>query len=72
MLDCKGLINFGNPVAEIIHYNCGESMQSLIGFGVRALEGLFVLGVVGSVVVLVKGVIEAMETLLGRSSDVEH
>ena len=47
-------------------------MQSLIGFGVRLLEVLFALGVAGSALVLVKGVIEALETLLGRSADTEH
>ena len=47
-------------------------MQSLIGFGVRLLGGLFVLGLAGSAMVLVKGVIETLETLLRRSSDTEH
>ncbi|MGH9493296.1 MAG: hypothetical protein ACRD2K_07320 [Terriglobales bacterium] len=72
MLEAKGLINFDNPAAENIHYNCGEFMQSLIGFGIRLLEVLFVLGVIGSAMVLVKGVIETRETLLGRPSDTEH
>ena len=72
MLDGKGLLKFGNPHGENIHYNCGEFMQSLIGSGVRLLEGLFVLGVIGPAMVLVKGVIETLETLRGRSSDTEH
>ena len=72
MLEGKGLINFGNLPAESIHYNCGEFMQSLIGFGVRLLEGLFVLGVIGSAGVLVKVLIENLGTILRRSSDAEH
>jgi len=72
MLEGKGLINFGNPAEESIHYNCGEFMQSLIGFGVRLLEGLFVLGVIGSAGVLVKVLIENLGTILRRSSDAEH
>lgn len=48
-------------------------MQSLIAFGVRLLESLFVLGVAGSVLVLVIAAVEDMEILLGRSSgDTEH
>lgn len=72
MLDPKGLIKFSNPVEENIHYNCGEFMQSLIGFGVRLLEGLFALGAIGSTVVLVKVLIEDLQTMFGRSSELEH
>ncbi len=72
MLDSKGLIKFANPAEENIHYNCGEFMQSLIGFGVRLLEGLWVLGVIGSTVVLVKVLMENLGTILGRSSDAER
>ncbi len=72
MLEGKGLIKFANPGEENIHYNCGEFMQSLIAFGVRLLEGLFVVGVVGAMVVLVKVLIEDLETMFGRSADVEH
>ena len=72
MLDGKGLIKFGNPHGENIHYNCGEFMQSLIGFGVRLLEGLFVVGVVGATFVLVLVLIEDLQTMFGRSSEVEH
>ena len=72
MLKAKGLINFGNPPAEGIRYNCGECMQSLIGFGVRVLEGLFVLGLAGSGLVLVNVLIENVEIILGRFSDPEH
>ena len=72
MLEAKGLINFGNSRVEDIHYNCGEFMQSLIGFGVRLLEGLFVLGMAGSALVLVNVLIENVETILGRFSDPEH
>lgn len=72
MLDGKGLINFGHAAAENIHYNCGEFMQSLIAFGVRVLGVLFALGVIGSTVVLLKVLIEDLETMFGRSTDVEH
>lgn len=61
-----------NPAEENIHYNCGEFMQSLIAFAIRLLEGLFVVGGIGSTVVLVKVLIEDMGILLGRSSDVEY
>ena len=47
-------------------------MQSLIAFAIRVLEGLFVVGGIGSTVVLVKVLIEDMGIMLGRSSDVEH
>ena len=72
MLEAKGLINFGHAATEGIHYNCGEFMQSLIGFGVRLLEGLFVLGLAGSSLVLVNVLIENVEIMLRRSSDTEH
>ena len=72
MLDSKGLINFGDPAEENIHYNCGEFMQSLIGIGVRLLEGLFVVGVIGATLVLLITLKEDLEIMLGRSSDVEH
>jgi hypothetical protein len=72
MLEGKGLIKFSNPAEENIHYNCGEFMQSLIGFGVRLLEGLFAMGVIGSTVVLVLVLIEDLQTMFGRSSEVEH
>lgn len=72
MLEGKGLINFDNPAAENIHYNCGEFMQSLIGIGVRLLEGLFAVGVIGSAVMLVTVLIENLGTILGRSSDAER
>jgi hypothetical protein len=72
MLEGKGLINFGKPAEESIHYNCGEFMQSLIGFGVRLLEGLFVLGLAGTAMVLVKVLIEDVEVLLGSPPDTEH
>jgi len=72
MLEGKGLINFGNLPAESIHYNCGEFMQSLISFGVRLLEGLFVVGMIGATGVLVKVLIENLGDVLGRSSHVEH
>jgi hypothetical protein len=72
MLEGKGLINFDNPAEENIHYNCGEFMQSLIGIGVRLLEGLFALGVAGSTLVLLITLKEDLEIMLGRSSDVEH
>jgi len=72
MLEGKGLIKFTNPAEENIHYNCGEFMQSLIGFGVRLLEGLFVVGVVGATFVLVLVLIEDLQTMFGRSSEVEH
>ena len=47
-------------------------MQSLIGFGVRVLEVLFVVGLAGSAMVLVKVLIEDLETMFGRSSGAEH
>ena len=47
-------------------------MQSLIGIGVRLLEGLFVVGVVGATFVLVLVLIEDLQTMFGRSSEVEH
>ena len=72
MLEAKGLIKFSNPVEENIHYNCGEFMQSLIAFGVRLLEGLFVIGVAGAIVVLVEVLIEDIQTMFGKSSEVEH
>ena len=72
MLEGKGLINFDNPAEENIHYNCGEFMQSLIGIGVRLLEGLFVVGVIGATMVLLITLKEDLEIMLGRSSDVEH
>ena len=72
MLDGKGLIKFTSPKGEDIHYNCGEFMQSLIAFGVRLLEGLFVVGVVGSTFVLLKVLVEDLETMFGRSADIEH
>jgi hypothetical protein len=72
MLEGKGLIKFSNPADENIHYNCGEFMQSLIGIGVRLLEGLFIVGLAGSTMVLLIAAVENLEILLGRSSDVEH
>jgi len=72
MLEPKGLINFGARAEERIHYNCGEFMQSLIRFGIYLLEGLFVVGVVGSTLVLLIAMKEDLAILLGRSSDVEH
>lgn len=72
MLEGKGLIKFTNPAEENIHYNCGEFMQSLIGIGIRLLEGLFVLGLAGSTLVLLITLKEDLEIMLGRSSDVEH
>ena len=72
MLDGKGLIKFSNLERENIHYNCGEFMQSLIGFGVRLMEGLFVLGLAGTTMVLVEVLIQDMEVLLERSADTEH
>ena len=72
MLEGKGLINFSNPAEENIHYNCGEFMQSLIGFGVRLMETLFVIGMAGTVLVLVQVLIEDVEVLFGRSPDTEH
>jgi hypothetical protein len=72
MLEGKGLINFDNPAEENIHYNCGEFMQSLIGIGVRLLEGLFVVGVIGASMVLLITLKEDLEIMLGRPSDVEH
>jgi len=47
-------------------------MQSLIGFGIYLLEGLFVVGLAGSTLVLLIALKEGVEILLGRSSDVEH
>ena len=47
-------------------------MQSLIRFGIYLLEGLFVVGVVGSTLVLLIAMKEDLAILLGRSSDVEH
>jgi hypothetical protein len=72
MLDSKGLIKFNGPAEEDIHYNCGEFMQSLIGIGIRALEGLFVIGLAGATMVLLIALKEDLEIMLGRSSDVEH
>ncbi|MBI3493604.1 MAG: hypothetical protein HY047_17775 [Acidobacteria bacterium] len=72
MLEAKGVINLGNPAKENIHYNCGEFMQSLIGFGVRLLEALFALGLAGSTMVLLITLKEDLEIMLGRSSDIEH
>lgn len=73
MLEPKGLIKFGNRAEESIQYNCGEFMQSLIAFGVRLLETLFVVGLAGSVLVLVIAAFEDAEILLGRSAgDDEH
>lgn len=72
MLEGKGLIKFTSAADENIHYNCGEFMQSLIGIGVRLLEGLFVLGLAGSTLVLLITLKEDVEIMLGRSSDVEH
>lgn len=72
MFEPKGVINFGNPAAEDIHYNCGEFMQSLIAFGIYLLEALFVVGLAGSTLVLLIALKEDTEIMLGRSSDVEH
>ena len=72
MLEGKGLIKFGNPDREGIHYNCGEFMQSLIGFGIRLLESLFAVGVVGSTLVLLVTLKQDVAIMLGRSSDSEH
>lgn len=47
-------------------------MQSLIGFGIRVLEVLFVIGVAGATMVLLIALKEDLEIMLGRSSDVEH
>lgn len=47
-------------------------MDVLIGFGVRLLEGLFVVGLAGSTMVLLIALKEDLEIMLGRSSDVEH
>jgi len=70
MLEGKGLIKFSGPAQEDIHYNCGEFMQSLIAFGVRLLEGLFVAGVIGAMFVLVLVLIEDVQTMFGGSSEV--
>ena len=67
MLELKGLINFGNAAAEDIHYNWGESMHSLIVFGVRLLEVLFAVGQAGSALVLVMTGIEDLQTILESS-----
>ena len=67
MLEAKGLINFGRAGLEDIHYNCGESMHSLIVFGVRLLEVLFAAGVAGSALVLVATGIEDLQTILESS-----
>ena len=72
MLDSKGLIKFSSAGGENIHYNCGELMQSLIGFAVRVLEGLFVLGLAGSTLVLLITLKQDVEIMLGRSPDTEH
>jgi len=72
MLEGKGLINFADRAEENIHYNCGEFMQSLIAFGIRLLEGLFVVGLAGSSLVLVNALIENLGTIFGRSSDAER
>ena len=72
MLDSKGLIKFSDPAVEDIHYNCGEFMQSLIGIGIRVLEGLFVIGLAGSTLVLLIALKEGLGIMLGRSFDVEH
>ena len=67
MLEAKGLINFGGAPPEGIHYNWGESMHSLIVFGVRLLEVLFAVGQAGSALVLVATGIEDLQTILGSS-----
>ena len=72
MLDGKGLKKFSNPGEENIHYNCGEFMQSLIGFGIRLLGVLFVAGLTGSTLVLMVTLKQDVEIMLGRSSDSEH
>ena len=72
MLEAKGLINFNRAGRENIHYNCGEFMESLIGFGIRLLEGLFVLGLAGSTLVLLITLKQDVEIMLGRSPDTEH
>ncbi len=71
MLERKGLINFGARAEEGIHYNCGEFMQSLIGFGIYLLEGLFVVGLAGSTLVLVVALKQSLVILMSRSSDVD-
>ena len=66
MLDCKGLINFGASAAERIYYNGIWLVHSLITFAVRLLEGLFGIGMAGTVLVLVcTGVQDAMTILEG-------
>ena len=72
MLEGKGLIKFSEPAEENIHYNCGEFMQSLIAFAIRVLEGLFLVGLAGSSLVLLITLREDVGIMLGRSSDVEH
>ena len=72
MHEAKGLINFNRAGRENIHYNCGEFMESLIGFGIRLLEGLFVLGLAGSTLVLLITLKQDVEIMLGRSPDTEH
>jgi len=47
-------------------------MQSLIGFGIYLLEGLFVVGVAGSTLVLLIALKQSLVILMSRSSDVEH
>lgn len=47
-------------------------MDMLIGIGVRLLEGLFVVGLVGSTLVLLITLKEDLEIMLGRSSEAEH
>lgn len=46
-------------------------MQSLLGFGIYVLEGLFVVGVAGSTLVLVVALKQSLAILLSRSSDLE-
>lgn len=47
-------------------------MDQVIAFGIRLLEGMFVIGWVGSVVVMLLAGLEDIETIFSRGSDITH
>lgn len=64
MLERKGLIKFSVPAEEDIHYNWSQFMHSVITFAVRLLEGLFGIGMAGTVLVLLSTGFEDLRTIL--------
>jgi hypothetical protein len=64
MLEAKGLINLGLVAGSGIYYNWSRFMHSAITLAVRLLEGIFGIGMAGTVLVLIRTGIEDLQTIL--------